>query len=98
MIKPTVGRVVWYTPSNDQRIKGEPDDQVCAAIITYVWSDTMVNLMVMTPNGAPYGVTSVDLVHDGAKSGGRWCTWMPYQKGQAAKTEAAEAKLAAGAA
>jgi hypothetical protein len=80
MIKPTVGRVVWYQPDSAERIKGEPHDQVCAAIITYVWSDTMVNLMVMTPNGVPYGVTSVALVQEGAKYGGRWCTWMPYQK------------------
>ena len=95
MISPTVGRVVWYHPSDDQRIEGQPSDQVCAAIVTYVWSDTMVNLTVLTPNGVPYGVTLVTLVQDGAKTGGRWCEWMPFQKSQAAKTEAAEAKLKA---
>lgn len=95
MIKPSIGRVVWYHPSQDQLIKGEPTGQPCAAIVTYVWGDRMVNLTVMTPNGAAYGVTSVDLVQDGdATPNGRYCEWMPYQKGQAAKSEALEKQLA----
>lgn len=81
IIQPTVGRVVWYHPAASQRIKGQPDDQLCAAIVVYVWGDRMVNLTVMTPNGAPYGVTSVTLVQDGDTAPlERYCEWMPYQK------------------
>lgn len=95
MIKPSIGRVVWYHPATSQRINGEPDGQPCAAIVTYVWGDRMVNLTAMTPNGAPYGVTSVTLVQEGDASPiERYCEWMPYQKGQAAKTESLEKQLA----
>jgi hypothetical protein len=91
IIKPTIGRVVWFHPDADQRIKGEPNDQVCAALVTYVWGDHRVNLTVMTPNGAPYGVTNVTLVQedDEAHPIERYCEWMPYQIGQAKKHEAA---------
>jgi hypothetical protein len=89
MIKPSIGRVVWYHPTAGQRIKGEPNDQACAALVTYVWGDHMVNLTVMTPNGVPYGVTSVTLVQEGeAHPIERYCEWMPYQIGQAKKHEA----------
>lgn len=95
MMQPTVGRVVWYYPSASERIPGQPNDQPLKADVTYVWGDRMVNLMAVTPNGAPFGVTSVTLVQDGdAAPYERYATWMPYQKGQAAKTEVAEAKAA----
>jgi len=67
---PTVGRVVYYN---------EGAEQYRAAIIAYVWSDTMVNLMIIDPDGNPYSRTSVsqgpDVQH--------W-DWMPYQKQKAA--------------
>ncbi len=95
IIKPSIGRVVWFHPARADRIAGQPNDQPCAALVTYVWGDRMVNLMATTPNGVPYGVTSVTLVQDGdATPIERYATWMPYQKGQAAKAEALEAKLA----
>ena len=50
---PTVGRVVYF--HNGQTI----DTQPMAAIITHVWSDTMVNLAIFTPNGETRGETSV---------------------------------------
>ncbi len=55
----------------------------------------MVNLAVFDANGFARGETSVLLVQDGYGNpgGGAWCTWMPYQKGQAAKTEALEAQI-----
>ena len=91
MITPTIGRVVWYHPTAAERIAGQPNDQVLAAHVTYVWGDRMVNLMAITPNGAPFGVTSVTLVQDGdERPVERFCEWMPYQKGQAAKVEALE--------
>ena len=84
MIKPTVGRVVWFYSS-------KAPEEALAAIVAYVHSDRMVNLMVIEPTGNPRGQTSVQLLQDDDKPHGAafWCAWMPYQLGQAAKTEAA---------
>lgn len=105
MIKPTVGRVVWYTPSpigvdgSGRKIFQFPCTvgQPLAAIIAYVHSDSMVNLTVFDANGESHGVCSVDLIQDGQPKPefGRYCEWMPYQKGQAAKTGQVEAQLKA---
>jgi len=96
VIKPTVGRVVWYFPTGKSEASG---DQPLAAIIACVWSDTCVNLAIFDGNGVPMPKppTSILLVQEGnpVPSGGNYCTWMPYQKGQAAKTEAVEKQLAA---
>lgn len=94
MIKPTVGRVVWYVPDpTDEFLKS---DQVCAAIIAYVHAPDLVNLMVIGPGGDTYCRERVDLLQDGASCA--YCTWMPYQKGQAAKTEELEKQVAGAAA
>src|SRR4051812_2510400 len=93
MIKPTVGRIVWFhdeqcqSPAPLARITGQP----LAAIVTGVWGDRMVNLAVFDANGASHSRTSVTLVQDGAAAPPlgcvMYCEWMPYQKGQAAKLE-----------
>lgn len=94
MIKPTPGRIVHYYPSGSDNmtvIGAEP----LAAIIVGVWSDTCVNLCVFDTNGIPHQKTSVLLVQDNmdvpADTG--YADWMPYQKGQAAKTEEFESKM-----
>ena len=98
MIPPTVGRVVLYHPSTNDpggNIPGGP----LAAIIARVHSDTLVNLMVISPDGSPFGRTSVCLLQSDEQRArhqtGPYCEWMPYQKGQAAKTEALEKQLGA---
>lgn len=100
MIKPTVGRIVWYRPSdldrNQMTIHSEcanSPEQPLAATVAYVWSDHLVNLTVSDHNGATHQRTSVMLAQDGGRAGGimPYCEWMPFQKGQAAKTEALEA-------
>ena len=64
-------------------------EQPHAAIITYVHGDRMVNLVVFDPNGNSQGRTSVALRQEGdVAPNGMFCEWMPYQLGQAAKTEA----------
>ena len=96
-IKPTIGRRVWFRPSAQflernptvtQLGSGQPMD----AGIVYVHHDHMVNLAVCDHVGRTHMVPSVPLL------AGQWepsdddymvCEWMPYQKGQAAKTEAA---------
>lgn len=93
MIQPTIGRVVWYHPTPGENIVGNDGAQPLAAIVAHVWSDTCVNLAVFDANGASTNRTSVLLVQEGNPVPGcGYCEWMPYQKGQAAKTEALEAK------
>jgi uncharacterized protein (DUF1501 family) len=96
MIKPTVGRVVWFTPKRSltkSTFGGirEYDGQPMAATIAYVWTDHMVNLQVIDHDGTAHAKGSVPLIQDGEpKPDGFFCEWMPYQKGQAAKTEQLE--------
>jgi len=84
MIKPTVGRVVWYWPRATD-LDGQPH----AALIAYVHSDTMVNLAVFNSSGNANGQSSVLLWQgEGRRPAGEsYCEWMPYQIGQAAKHE-----------
>lgn len=89
-IKPTVGRVVLFHP--DQNVSGEgfahhPDDQPYAAMVSRVWNDGMVNLVVFDAIGVSHSRTSVRLVQDGeaVPTSGNYCEWMPYQKVQASK-------------
>jgi hypothetical protein len=94
-IKPTVGRVVHYRPSRDDGIPSGAQ-QPLVALIAYVHSDNCVNLSIFDMNGqGPYARTSVPLVQDGepAPTIG-FASWMPYQVGQAAKTEQLEKELA----
>lgn len=90
MIKPTIGRIVWFTPSSSDPIDYR-GDQPLAAIVTYVWGDRMVNLGVFDANGNGIGKTSVTLVQEGDERPalGHFCEWMPYQKAVAAQKDAA---------
>ena len=85
VIKPTVGRVVWFWESAPTSETEQPQ----AAIVAHVWSDTCVNLAIFDPNGVPWAKppTSIHLVQEGedAPSSGMYCSWMPYQIGQAKK-------------
>lgn len=95
MITPTTGRVVWYRTSEAIALDSK---QPLAALITYVHSDTMINIVVFDPNGNPHSRTSVWLWDgESERREGSYAEWMPYQKGQAAKTEALEAKIASSA-
>lgn len=95
MIKPTVGRVVWFWPS--KAADAQEPTQPYAATVAYVHSDTCVNLSVVDHSGRQFAATSVPLLKDGEVATtptGYYCEWMPYQKGQAARAEEAE-RLAA---
>jgi hypothetical protein len=93
-IAPTVGRVVWVRNRYGNTSGGQPE----AALITYVWNDRLINVGGFDANGQPFAVTSLPLAHeiDGHESG-LYAEWMPYQKGQAAKTEKLEAAVGKGA-
>jgi hypothetical protein len=90
-IDPTIGRSVWY--------RGK-DNAIRAAIITHIWSRFLVNLQVFgkdqndTEAGIHTLVTHGDIEHEPSCCPS-W-SWMPYQKGQAAKTEVLEQKLCSG--
>lgn len=96
MIKPSNGRVVWFTPAVDPASRPHGFEyhdvkQPCAATVAYVWGDRMVNLSVVDQAGKTFPQTSVMLLQDDDRKPeeGRFCSWMPNQLGQAAKTEAA---------
>lgn len=87
MIKPTIGRVVWFWPlgSNPAR----EDSQPFPALVVFVHSDTLVNLSVFDRNGDLRPSEKVELWQGkGERPFYSHCEWMPYQKGQAAKAEA----------
>lgn len=83
IIKPTVGRRVYFRPMGHHRtaLQVWDDTQPCDAGIVYVWGDRMVNLLVTGPNGAVLAVNSVTFVHPGdtPPAGQSYVEWMPYQ-------------------
>lgn len=102
VIKPSVGRKVWYRPSkHDQQgpvpmqcAVGQPLD----ATVIAVHGDRLVNVLVTDMVGRQFPVLSVTLVQEGdiltaCNEGlplGRYVEWMPYQQGQARKDAAGE--------
>ncbi len=72
--------------------------QPLAAIVSYVWSDTLINIAVFDPNGGSHGRTSVRLWQgDGNRPTNElYAEWMPYQKAVAAKNDALEAQVKRG--
>ena len=83
MIKPTVGRMVWYWNQASESEQAQPN----AAIIAHVVDDHRVHLAVISEYGVSYGASNVQLVQGAEAVEDRHCRWMPYQLGQAAKTE-----------
>lgn len=91
-ITPTVGRKVWYRPSEQERVgenamtvaPGEPLD----ATVVAVWNDNCVNLVIFDANGMKHVRCSAYL-RQGEDSLPDWVSayaeWMPYQIGQAKK-------------
>lgn len=85
MIRPTIGRVVWYRPSKEDGITRDVKADRLAAIIALVHSDSMVNLAVFDADGMARSRTSVKLhQEDGVTCPPGACEWMPYQKAVAA--------------
>ena len=91
MIKPTVGRIVLVRkrPGAISGV-GLPE----AAIICFVHSDSCINVAGFDANGLPWAISSLTLLQDDAAPPVyEYAEWMPYQKGQAAKTEQLETQL-----
>lgn len=85
MIKPTVGRQVWYRPHPQEKIASH--DQPFAATVVHVHNDTLVNLAILTEQGQLGAKTHVTLAQDRPAEPGE-AEWMPYQVGQTKKHEA----------
>lgn len=85
MIKPSIGRVVWYHPTaNDPGARG---DQPYAAMVVRVASDRQVNLVVFTDEGIAFPRRFVPLAQDDDPVTQGMAQWMPFQVGQAAKAD-----------
>jgi hypothetical protein len=98
MIKPTVGRVVWYRPGEHDGMAVGQDKQPLDAHIVYVHSDRVVNLVVFDAVGTMHRKTSVVLVQEGDPVPQfAHAEWMPYQTGQAKKHEEPKADAEAAA-
>lgn len=97
MISPSNGQIVWYTPAHDHMDATQHDPlRPLAAMIVHVWGDRMVNLAVFNSDGHQTARTSVILLQDDdpKPKAGRFCEWMPFQLGQARKTEEAQERAA----
>jgi hypothetical protein len=83
MIKPTIGRIVWYHPAF--AADSGTNEATRAAIVCYVHSDTCVNLAIFDLDGSYHSKTEVELYQgDGGTPGSEYAEWMPYQKSVAA--------------
>lgn len=89
MIKPTIGRKVWFRPNgcgslNGATLNNFDKDQPMDATIVCVHGDRMVNLLVVDHGGAPHMQRSVALRQpDEIAPPGFYCEWVPFQAGQA---------------
>lgn len=91
MIEPTVGRVVWVHRPDAPSL---PHCQPEMAWVVFVHGPRCVNVVGYDMNGEYFFLRSCQLLQDDdGPSTGVYAWWMPYQKGQAAKTEALEQRL-----
>lgn len=104
IIKPTVGRKVWFRPATDQLLSSlnptgmaTNGNQPLDATVIAVWGDRMVNLLVIDIVGKAFPVLSATLLQDGdlIPTGGRYAEWMPYQQGQARRDSAIDRAITA---
>lgn len=89
MIKPTVGRKVWYRPSVHDRASMTATDQPLDATVVAVHNDNCVNLVIFDYNGVMHTRCSAYLKQD--EPAPSWvqgyAEWMPYQTAQAKAAE-----------
>lgn len=96
-ITPTIGRVVWYFLNHEQR-------QPWAALIVFVNRNPLappaewtINVGGFDHEGVPFRAHNVPFAsaEGDPPAKGDFAMWMPYQKGQAAKTEELEKHIQA---
>ena len=91
MIAPSIGRVVWVRNRAGVSEAHQPE----AGFIVHVHADGLINVGGFNQIGTPFAATSIPLRQDDdAPPKGCYAEWMPYQIGQAAKTEQLQAQMA----
>ena len=97
-IEPTIGRVVWYWPATLPAYDQGQFDKTTpyTAQICYVHKDGKINIAGFKHDGNPFICRGIELHQGEGDAPPNYAQWMPYQKGQAAKTEALEQQVAAG--
>lgn len=89
MIKPTIGRKVWFWAHVP--VHGYATSQPEDATVVYVHSDDCVNLRVTDHSGYSRPESSVALWDgDGGQPDTRHAQWMPFQLGQAKQITAGD--------
>lgn len=89
IIKPTIGRKVWFQPNGinviDNHVITEFADQPMDATVVCVWDDRCVNLRVTDHAGFTHRAGNVVLLQEGdeAPADVPYAMWMPFQLGQA---------------
>lgn len=100
MIKPSIGRKLWFWETRDAFDAARANsfdhdllsvhEQPLDATVVAVWSPTMINVYVIDHSGVGRAETSVQLIQEGdIIPEGRFATWMPFQIGQARAQAAA---------
>lgn len=90
-IEPTVGRKLHFYSYENGQHAAVP----LSADLAAVNADGTINLMVISAEGFPGSRTGVQLVQEGEDVPlSHYATWIPYQRGQAAKTQEMEGKIA----
>lgn len=100
IIKPTIGRVVWYWPESKPPGWQHYDEhglvhhvQPFPALIQRVWNDELVDIIVFDPyfTNTPFPLRCelrvVLWIHKGETKFTRFCEWMPFQRGQATNAD-----------
>jgi hypothetical protein len=92
MIPPTIGRVILV----HSRQQGATGPWPC--LVTKVYGDRYINAAGFNEWGTAVSYASLQLLQDNdpVPEVGPYAEWMPYQKGQAAKTEALEQQVRGG--
>lgn len=98
MIIPTVGRVVWVWPGKQTGSHVVLErEQPWSGQVVFVHNEREVNVVGHDHVGHPFAVQRIRLRQDDDEAPEDiYAEWMPYQKGQAAKTEQLEKQAAAG--
>lgn len=86
---PTIGRIVWYYPSNDDLVICAAESECVGVMVQGVRQD-LVQLSGVDGTGAPFCTDWIflfkpDEVTSVYKQLGGYATWMPYQVAQAEK-------------
>lgn len=97
MIKPTVGRKVWFIPSDyavsidgyKMLMDDSGNTQPLDATIIGVHTDSIVNLHIIDTEGNAYFGDSITLFNGSPslEADESYAMWMPYQVTQAAKDQ-----------